>query len=265
MTAGGAPRPAEAADRSSRTIRLAVWGPTSAGKTVLLAKLFLDAPDGEWKIFTTDQSKKFARQMRELMKSKNRFPKATDGTETVEYRLLHRATGREALLRLEDRPGSESDVLSEPMRRQLREAEGLVLVLDPMANPDILENKLWNTLEDVHVTTAAGAPLDSRPVAVCISKADVLIESAADLRLATKEPGEFFRRQPALHGLDRPLKYLCSNYSYFPVSATGLRLRYGVIEPVVFYDEALEPRLGPGGQSFNLMRPFAWLLDQIPA
>jgi hypothetical protein len=265
MTAAGAPRQAEAqpAARGGRTVRLAVWGPTSAGKTVLLAKLFLDAPASEWKIFTTEQSQKFAREMRELMQSENRFPQATGGHETVEVRLYHLATGREALLRLEDRPGSDSDALTEPMRSQLRDAEGLVLVLDPMADPYVLETKLWNTLEDVHVMTAAGASLDARPVAVCISKADVLIESAADLRLAIHDPGAFMRRQPALHVLERPLKYLCGNYQFFPVSATGLRLRYGVVEPVVFYDEALATRLGPGGQPFNLMRPFAWLLDQV--
>jgi hypothetical protein len=103
---------------------------------------------------------------------------------------------------------------------------------------------------------------DERPIAVCLSKADTLIRTPADFRRAIEWPDDFVREHLD-PGLVRPLERLCANYRLFPISAAGVRLRYGAIEPVVFLDENLEPRICPGGRPFNLMAPFTWLLQQL--
>ena len=90
----------------------------------------------------------------------------------------------------------------------------------------------------------------------------MLIETAADFRRALDAPDEFVRERvsPVLvQGLD----HYCAKYRLFPVSAVGVRLRHGVVEPAVFSDERLQPRICPGGRPFNLRAPFAWLLNEL--
>lgn len=262
--------PAPAAARATvaggpSPIRLAMWGPSSAGKTALLAKLYLDDDDKktDWDIFPTATSIQFIQDMRAHMQTSNSFPPATTAAaEQIEYQFHHRGAGREASLRLEDRAGSESEKLSDAIRSQLAEAQGLVLVFDPLAEGSALEGQVWRTLEHIHVASGLGVRKDSRPIAVCVSKADVLIETIEDLRSAREDPDGFVRRHDRM-GLVRALERLCDNYRLFPVSAAGLRVHHGVIEPVVFYDEGLRPRLCPGGLPLNVRAPFAWLLDQV--
>jgi hypothetical protein len=103
---------------------------------------------------------------------------------------------------------------------------------------------------------------EERPIAVCVSKADVLVETAEDLHRAIDTPHEFVRERLPV-ALVRPLDRYCTNYRLFPVSAAGMRLRCGLIEPTVFLDEGLEPRICPGSRPFNLMAPFSWILAQV--
>lgn len=255
--------PARPVPRADGQIQLALWGPSSAGKTALLAKLYLEEQDTGWEIYPTEQSLPFIQDMRAYMRSNNSFPPATTATvDQIEYLFRHHQTGTRASLRLEDRAGSESETLSEAIRRQLGEAQGLVLLFDPMAEGGTLEGQVWRTLEHVHVASGRGTRKDERPIAVCVSKADVLIDSMDDLRSAEDDPDGFVRRHDSM-GLVRALDRFCSNYRLFPVSAAGVRVRHGVVEPVVFYDETLRPRLCPGGRPLNVMAPFAWLLDQV--
>src|SRR5206468_702181 len=119
----GHPRSPEAA-AASKPLHLTLWGPVAAGKTVLLAKLYLGADDDvrssddskvdEWEIYPTRSSVKFFQDMRETMKTSNFFPKATQvgDVEGIEYLFRHR-TGRTCYLHFEDRPGTESEVLQE--------------------------------------------------------------------------------------------------------------------------------------------------------
>jgi hypothetical protein len=258
-------KPRATATPGGRPVQLAIWGPSSSGKTALVAKLYLEDQDTGWEIFPTEKSMKFIHDMRAAMRSSNLFPKATvkgkEG-EQIEYLLRHKNTGAEASLRMEDRAGSESETLSDPIRRQLGEANGLVLLFDPAAEGIALESQVWKTLEHVHVASGRGVHKDDRPIAVCVSKADLLIETVEDLRSAIDDPDGFVRRHDKMN-LVRALDRFCTNYKLFPVSAAGIRLRHGVVEPVVFYDETLLPRIGPGGQPLNVMAPFAWLLDQV--
>ena len=263
--AGGSPapaRPVRPAPPANGQIQLAMWGPSSAGKTALLAKLYLEEQETGWEIFPTERSLPFIESMRSYMRTNNSFPPATTtAVAQIEYLFRHQVTTAEASLRLEDRAGSESETLSDDIRRQLGEAHGLVLLFDPMAEAGTLESLVWRTLEHVHVASGRGVHKDDRPIAVCVSKADVLIETIDDFRSAQNDPDGFVRRHDRM-GLVRALDRFCSNYRLFPVSAAGVRVRHGVVEPVVFYDETLRPRLCPGGRPLNVMAPFAWLLDQ---
>ncbi|HEX8253315.1 MAG TPA: hypothetical protein VF846_09225 [Thermoanaerobaculia bacterium] len=262
----------EAATRPSvKPFQLALWGPTAAGKTALLAKLFLDARDEQWDVFPTEQSLSFIQGMRARMKTGNQFPAATAVAqmERVEYIFRHKSSGVTASLQMEDRAGHESETLHEEpgqgrtsLRKRIGEADGLVLLFDPTTDQTILESRVSQSLELLYVSSGRTAGKDDRPIAVCISKADLLVENAADFRRAQESPDEFVRErvEPVLvTALDR----YCSNYRLFPLSAAGVRMRHGIIEPVVFIDESLEPRICPGGTPFNLMAPFAWLLNQL--
>lgn len=269
-TAPSAADPQPAAGR--RPVQLTLWGPSSAGKTVLLAKLYLETENQQdWDIFPTQKSVDFIQTMRERMQTNNLFPLATTvgHVEGIEYLFRHRRTGLEASLQLEDRAGEESVKLEDntvsgkvSLKQRLGSADGLVLLFDPISDKTILESQVWRTLELLHVASGRGVYKDERPIAVCLSKADVLIETAVDFRRALETPDEFVReRVPAvlLHALDR----FAINYRLFPVSAAGVRLRHGVVEPIVFLDEDLKPRVCPGGQAFNLMAPFSWLLQEL--
>ncbi len=252
------------ADGDQPPTRLALWGPSAAGKTVLLAQLYfeLDAEVTDWEIYPTQSSLAFIQQMRSKMRSNNAFPAPTMAREQISYTFRHRQTGAEASLVVDDRPGGEFEKLEADIQQRLAEAEGLVLLFDPLRPPARLEQEIWRTLEGVYLARGESSTKDSRPIAVCISKADVLIKSPADFRRARREMEEFVRERvnPILIKL---LDRFCDHYRLFPVSAAGVDLHHGSIERVVFYDENLTPRICSGGQAFNLMAPFAWLLEEL--
>jgi hypothetical protein len=266
------PRLARPAAAGRRPLQIALWGTASAGKTALLAQLYLGNPAGDpdpqqnnWESFPAATSQKFFDDMRSLMRSDHLFPPATVAAEPIEYLFRHRRTHVEVLLRLVDRGGRESQKLSEDMRRHLKDADGLMLLFDPFAQGPRLHEQIWRTLEHLK-TEASGeqSASDDRPVAVCLSKADLLIRTVDDLHWARTDPDEFVRRYEHMN-LKELLHKFRGNYRFFPISAAGFRVEYGVVESVVFYDENLHPRLAPGGTPLNVMSPFSWLLDQVVA
>jgi hypothetical protein len=255
----------------SRKIDLTLWGPSAAGKTVLLAKLYIDQPhdDSAWGVFPTNKAIDFFNAMRDRIHDNNRFPQATAAghIEQIEYDLKH-ASGAKFSLHMEDRPGRESEQLpdqesGEPsLKNRLGTADGLVLLFDTIADESSLNSRVWNTLDRLYLASGRVAEKDERPIAVCVSKADLFVRKADDFRRALDTPHEFVKEwipQSVLKALDAR----CANYRLFPVSAAGVRVRHGVVEPVVFFDEALEPRLCPDGRTFNLMAPFSWLLQEL--
>ncbi|HBL29427.1 MAG TPA: hypothetical protein DD490_21555 [Acidobacteria bacterium] len=256
-----------------RPVQLALWGASAAGKTALLAQLYLanlGNRSNTYDAYPAPASRDFFRNMRDLIRKERKFPSATGlEAEPVEYHFQHRATSRGVSLRLEDRAGSASTSfgsastdLTEAMnqhRRHLTEANGLILLFDPTAQGDTLYSQVLSTLESLfHERTGK----DPRPIAVCLSKADLLIRTEADLQRATENPDDFVRRHDKM-GLADLLGHYCTLFRFFPVSAAGVRVRYGLVESVVFYDNELSPRIGPGGSPVNVMEPFAWLLDEV--
>ncbi|HEV2987199.1 MAG TPA: hypothetical protein VG759_02065 [Candidatus Angelobacter sp.] len=243
---------------------VALWGPTSSGKTAFLSQLYFQHSD-EWNVFPTQDSLAFLEIVRPFTE-KNSFPKATAvGTiQRVAYTFQNKKTGREFALVVEDRPGEESEVLSDEGKKRFNDALGLVLLFDAEKDLRLLERQIEQTLAKLNVAADRGPKKDDRPFAICLSKADLRIRSADDLQRAVERPREF-----VLEKISRDIVLwvdkFCSNYEFFPVSSIGVRLRHGVIEPIVFYDEALGLRMGSGGQPINLLRPFAWLFDRINA
>jgi len=265
----------KATDPAIKPVEIALWGPTAAGKTAFVAKLYLDSKDGEWEVFSTGKSLAFVQDMRERIRKDNLFPFATivgDIPREIEYIFTHSKNRVRWSMQLEDRAGYHSEKLEEAaqrekpgvvsLKRRLESADGLVLLFDPLANEVALETSVANTLELLNVASGRVGLKEERPIAVCFSKADVLIRTPEDLQRAVEQPDAFVReRMPA--ALVRPLDRLCSNYRLFPVSAAGIRTRYGIIEPAVFVDEACQPRISPGGEAFNLLAPFTWILGEL--
>ncbi|HEX4960917.1 MAG TPA: hypothetical protein VF173_08770 [Thermoanaerobaculia bacterium] len=251
-----------------KELNLALWGPSAAGKTALLAQLFLlpGAAEEGWEVFPTEASLPFIEQMQVRLQTENLFPKA-NVVKTVNkllYHFVNRSAGTRAALQVEDRAGQESEEMNEEWQRLLNAADGLVLLFDPVRDRVKLRDEVLRTLRRLHVAGRREGEKDSRPVAVCLSKADLLIRSPEDALRARREPDAFVRERmvPELAGwIDR----FCANYRLFPVSAAGIRVRRGVVEPVVFYDEGLQLRIGQGGEPFNLLEPFLWIFSQLEA
>lgn len=257
--------PSRAAPEGDHPIHLALWGPSASGKTILLARLASSAwtDGGPWKVWPTEDLLDYSQGMRELIDRENRFPRPTGvEPERIAYRFERRTDGLRAVLSIEDRAGSQWEGFDQEALERLEAADGLLLLIDPLRDPARRHVEIRNMLDRLAVARGGGP--DERPLAVCLSKADLLLEGSADLRLARDEPDHFARSRLSREIL-AVLDQFHADYRLFPVSAVGARLRWGVVEPAVFYDEAPGPRIHPGAEPLHLVSPFAWLLDRAAA
>ena len=246
-------------------IRLAMWGPSAAGKTIVLARLANASwsDGGPWEVWPTKELIAYSQAMRDTIDRENRFPPPTGvEAEKVAYRFQRSTDGLWAVLSLEDRRGIESEQLHEEVLQNLATADGLLFMIDPLRDAVQRDIEIRNTLD--RLAASQNGRKDDRPLAVCLSKADVLMESPEDLRLALEEPDRFVRPRLSRQILAMLDQYH-ADYRLFPISAVGVRLRWGVVEPTVFYDEAPSPRIHPGAEPVHLVTPFAWLLDRAAA
>lgn len=243
-------------------LHVALWGPSAAGKTALLAQLF-DRPHRDWEIFPTPESLPFIKRMQPVLQSNNLFPPATSvgRPERIVYQFRHKETRDTAILEVEDRAGKDYEDGTEDSQRRLSEADGLVLLFDPLRDREKLAQEVRDTFQSLHVMNGRGAEKDPRPIAVCLSKADLFIETPADLKRAHDDPEGFVRDRMA-RGLDETIGRYCERFRLFPVSAAGVRLRHGAVLPAVFYDERLRLRIGQGGSPINLLEPFLWVFEE---
>ena len=267
QAASGPPSAAVGAAEPEPT-RLTLWGPSGSGKTVFLGQLYWQlsgAQREDWVIYPGEMGLDFLELMRDTLYSRNAFPPGTPpGTSlNIVCHLVQRQTGKRVTLALEDRAGADYEGLHQEVQERLLGADGIILLLDPKRQDDRIFSEVTHTFERLLLAAGrVGAP-DPRPVAVCVTKADELIETPDDVRLALTDPAGF----AAPHIDQRLLNYLetrFTRFALFPVSAAGVRMRFGAIEPVVFYDETLRPRINCG-QPFNLLAPIDWLIRQVSA
>jgi hypothetical protein len=266
--AAGRPPSAWAED----SLQLVLWGPSAAGKTALLAQLHLqagqDTGSGElagWDTYPGDEpTRRFFDAMRRRLTLENRFPPATAEAafEPLRYTFRERATGFKATLCLEDRAGVHSERLDPEMQERMAAAEGLVLLFDPGRDSRLLRTELLRTLDLLQL---GGGDRDRRPLAFCLSKADLLIATAEDWSLAHQKPDFFVRRylESSDPSVLRSLERYCALYRLFPVAAAEMDVVDGWPASRVFLDEKLEARILPGGRSLPLAAPFLWIFEQL--
>jgi len=246
--------------------KVTLWGPSGSGKTVFLGQLYWQlsgSRQDDWVVYPGETGLDFLELMRDTMYSRNAFPPGTTlgSALAIVCHLVHRHTGERVTLALEDRAGADYEGLHQEVQERLLAADGIILLLDPKRQDDRVFNEVSHTFERLLLAAGRVAQQDPRPVAVCVTKADELIETPDDYRCALTDPAGF----AAAHIDQRLLNYLetrFARFALFPVSAAGVRMRFGAIEPVVFYDELLRPRINCG-QPFNLLAPIDWLIRQV--
>jgi len=254
---------------------VALWGPSAAGKTMLVAQLYQQqsiASESPWEVLphpSMPTTFTFVQLMRRDIRANNVFPKATAAkderasADQIVYLFRHRDTGRTVTVSIEDRPGREWEDLADGAKKRLREAKSLLLLFDPTRPAALLEDEVLRTLEHISGATARAGEKERRPVAVCMSKADLLVQGLHDVERAIAKPDDFVREKVPDVILAAFHRYL-DNFRFYPVSAVGIRPRRGVLEPMVFFDEQLTPRIcSEGGEPLNLMAAFSWLFGAM--
>ncbi len=256
-------------DTAGDTVQLTLWGPSAAGKTALLAQLHLHLEDrvdagSDWQTFPANrETVQFFAQMRRRLAVEGHFPLATPVSheERLAYTFRQRATGRRAELVLEDRAGALFERHEDTVRERLRTSDGLVLLFDPTRDPMRLRGEILRALEEIHAERSGGEP-DPRPIAVCLSKADLLIHDPEDFKQARGAPDDFVRRHLDA-SLVRSLERYCARYRLFPLSAVGFDVGWGVVSPRLVVDELGRVRPVPGGRSLDLLAPFVWAFEAL--
>jgi GTPase SAR1 family protein len=241
---------------------ITLWGPSSAGKTALLANLILRLPPEEsgWQVFETEVSHDEVKaQIRKILRE-NEFPLATDKTQPrqISFIFKNEKTNAEHMLETTDRAGVDSEDMHQALLQSLTDADGIVLVLD--WNRGHRETEVYEALLEMNLKR--GAKKDDRPLAVCLSKVDQFIRDTDELR-RLHEKRETFVQEKLSDDLLRRIRQYHSNVSYFPISSVGLRLRYGSIQKSVFYDERLLLRATTLGTPLNIVEPFIWIMENM--
>ena len=267
-----APQPDDAQKSAPQTskFRLVLWGPSSSGKTVFMAQLYTAGlkKDEDWKLYPQETAHMFVQQMRKTVEHSNTFPPATSygQVDQLVYEFSNEKNGLEAALEVEDRAGKQFEEFNEEAQERIRNADGLILLFDPERFPYQLKEEVMSTLEKVYLARGTSEKKDYRPVAICITKADILIETIEDYRSAKNYPDTFVRRfieERINPDLIQVVEQYCAWFRFFPVSAAGLRIAHGAIEPTVFYDEKFTSRICFGGKPFNLLAPFSWVIESL--
>jgi GTPase SAR1 family protein len=259
---------------SSSEVQIALWGPTSAGKTMFLGRLYDEVlKNTDWDIVITEQLLRFINSIIPKIEEKNIFPPATveGNIDEIIYNFHNNKTNDKFSILLEDRAGQDYmrkkrgshdfEGFDEAAQERLKTVNGLILLFDHLRGEQVFKTEIHETLRHLQVTINTK---DTRPIAICLSKADILIQSIEDYHYAKNDPDKFVRSklQPDIVKI---LDNFCTNYRFFPVSAAGLHILHGSIGPTVFYDENLQARICPVGKPFNLLAPVTWLYEQLQA
>lgn len=261
------------------TIKLSLWGPPSAGKTVFVSQLYWQGVDShsDWDIrLLTSDSKQYMSMMYQNIQNNNKFPLGTNvgHDNKIEFLIINEAEDIQATLFIEDRAGAhysgeaestEGNLkLEDNIVEILKQSNGLIFLFDPSRKKSVLYNEVWNTMQTLQLELSGGRKKIQIPVAVCLTKADNEIDSLEKLNFALSDPDTFVREYAETSLIELLDKY-CENYSLFPVSSVGIKVTDYQVEPIVFYDDGLESRVVPNEETktINLISPFIWLIDNL--
>jgi GTPase SAR1 family protein len=253
----------------SRTLhsRIVLWGPPSAGKTALLGQLFVsgrsgDATNGQaWLVRPTAASKPFFETVWLEMSERNNFPQATTiAGQDVSFDLLRPAKNQRATFLIHDHAGAQYVSPEGEVLTSLCEADSIILLFDYTQGIQKLEREVITTLNRIQLARNTGEA-DARPIAFCLSKADLYIRSPEDLDRAISAPDEFVTDH--CEDMVQRIATYCSNYKLFPLSASGVRPRYGSVEPASICDDFLRHRFISGGSPVNLFEPLDWIFSRL--
>ncbi len=255
--------------------RVALWGPSASGKTAFLALLYIRAPElkkAGWTVRLKDgPTKDWLQSMRNTIDVQNRFPEATatatgaEGT-ALSYEFVSHATGHRFILDTDDRAGVFYEQMDEPVLQALLRARGRLFFFDPTGEPKRRKEQILRAFEDLHHAGRAfrDTDLDPTPAAICLTKADILIQTPEDLRRAREQPQEFVLEKMEPELLSWAESFF-TTIRLFPVSSVGVEVSHGVVRPAVFFDERLEARWARACEPLNLFEPFEWLFRTLEA
>lgn len=246
---------------------VSLWGPSAAGKTFWLAQLYLrfKSIETRWRVYPTRETQAFIDRERRKIVEQREFPIGTrkEAEDSIAYEFEHPDSSDRISLFTEDRAGVRSETLDEADVSRFAQADGLVMLLD--AKRANYESEFLRAMEYFHhAAREQGRDVDSRPVAICLSKADELIRTIEDLRFAEQRPDEFVRQRISPE-IERWIHNYYPRHRLFPVSPAGLRVSFGVVRPAVFFDERLRLRPTGDGAPLHLFTPFEWLFERIGA
>lgn len=247
--------------------RIVLWGLAAAGKTAYLAQLYLQlehAAESAWRVLPEPDSVETFARLRARLQTANRFPAPTPvgSAQPIRCRLIHRETGAEAVIEMEDRSGEDYRAHHAEAQAQLDAADGLVLLFDPLLDVHLQRDAFKDTLDRLSAGSPRIAGRDPRPVAFCLAKSDAFIRTAEDERLALEAPDDFVRQRVEADIL-QSLDHHFARCRRFPVSAAGVWTEHGAVESAVFLDEALDWRLSSHGRPLHLLEPLVWIMDAL--
>lgn len=246
---------------------VALWGPTSSGKTVWLAQLYIRMKSlkTEWKVFVASkETQQFIETMRELMVVRHEFPLGTGDkvVQKIDYEFEHPSYPERRRLFTEDRAGLVSEKLDDAELKAFSAADGLIVLLDTQRANFVSE--VQRALERFYQSAReSNRSHDQRPVAFCLSKSDRMIRTIEDLQHAINHPGVFVQERIDEQLVGWIRQFCGERHAFFPVSAVGVQLQYGLVRPAIFYDERLRLRLTDGGVPLHLLTPYEWLFQEM--
>jgi len=247
---------------------ITLWGPSSSGKTFLLAQLYLQAKSNHshWEVHPTQNTIDYIDPFRKDILVDNVFPTGTavgDNNELT-FRFLNPENNQQINLNIEDRAGTDYSEHHEEVIQRLMATQGLVILVNPFDKREHQINEVLKMLDDMKVKRGEDIK-DARPIAICYTQVDEhWIDTVEALQAAIKEPHQFIKNK--LDKKDKILERInlhFTNYKLFPVSAAGLKIQYGTVLHTAFFNEEFTACICPQGDSINLLEPFIWIIEQL--
>jgi hypothetical protein len=233
-------------------------GPQSSGKTVLLAQLYVRFPvSNRWKILPTPETQPHIDAMRTTHVEQRNFPLGTREEEkiSIAYEFERRDTGERLRLFTEDRAGVLSERLGAQDLEHFTQASAMAMMID--ATRPHFSSEVQRALENFYL-----AGKDKRPTAFCLSKADLYIHSTKDYERVMAD-GAAFVQERLPENLVRRIGDFCPTRRFFPVSSVGVHIRYGTVQPTIYYDQRMFLRMKDGITPIHLLEPFEWLFEAL--